>query len=107
MAKPASDVLLNHPPRPLTQEETSLVAELNQKGSDSFRLVDWRACLQIGANAAWASDRGRPRRSGMKVLPKRWAVSEDLVAGDHAGVHRRSAPARLSPTLPKSVVNPA
>ena len=82
MAKPASDVLLNHPPRPLTQEETSLVAELNQKGSDSFRLVDWRACLQIGANAAWASDRGRPRRSGMKVLPKRWAVSEDLVAGD-------------------------
>jgi hypothetical protein len=26
----------------------------------SFRLSDWRACLQVGANAAWASDRGEP-----------------------------------------------
>lgn len=26
----------------------------------SFRLADWRACLQIGANAAWATDRGEP-----------------------------------------------
>lgn len=26
----------------------------------SFRLPDWRACLQVGANAAWASDRGEP-----------------------------------------------
>ena len=26
----------------------------------SFRLADWRACLQVGANAAWASDRGEP-----------------------------------------------
>ena len=26
----------------------------------SFHLADWRACLQIGANAAWATDRGEP-----------------------------------------------
>ena len=26
----------------------------------SFRLTDWRACLRIGANAAWATDRGEP-----------------------------------------------
>jgi TnpA family transposase len=24
----------------------------------SFRLADWRACLNVGANAAWATDRG-------------------------------------------------
>jgi TnpA family transposase len=26
----------------------------------SFRLADWRACLQVGAEAAWATDRGEP-----------------------------------------------
>jgi hypothetical protein len=26
----------------------------------SFRLADWRACLHVGANAAWATDRGEP-----------------------------------------------
>jgi TnpA family transposase len=26
----------------------------------SFRLADWRACLQVGTNAAWATDRGEP-----------------------------------------------
>ena len=26
----------------------------------SFRLADWRACLLVGANAAWATDRGEP-----------------------------------------------
>ena len=26
----------------------------------SFRLADWRACLEVGANAAWATDRGEP-----------------------------------------------
>ena len=26
----------------------------------NFRLADWRGCLQIGANAAWATDRGEP-----------------------------------------------
>ena len=26
----------------------------------SFRLADWRACVQVGANAAWATDRGEP-----------------------------------------------
>ena len=26
----------------------------------SFRLADWRTCLQVGANAAWATDRGEP-----------------------------------------------
>jgi hypothetical protein len=26
----------------------------------SFRLSDWRACLQVGADAAWATDRGEP-----------------------------------------------
>jgi TnpA family transposase len=25
-----------------------------------FRLADWRACLQIGANTAWATDHGEP-----------------------------------------------
>jgi TnpA family transposase len=29
-------------------------------GLRSFRLADWRACLQAGANAAWATDRGEP-----------------------------------------------
>ena len=26
----------------------------------SFGLADWRACLQVGADAAWATDRGEP-----------------------------------------------
>jgi TnpA family transposase len=26
----------------------------------SFRLADWRACLQVGAAVAWATDRGEP-----------------------------------------------
>lgn len=26
----------------------------------SFRLADWRACLRVGAEAAWATDRGEP-----------------------------------------------
>ena len=26
----------------------------------SFHLADWRACLNVGANAAWATDRGEP-----------------------------------------------
>jgi hypothetical protein len=26
----------------------------------SFSLPDWRACLQVGADAAWATDRGEP-----------------------------------------------
>ena len=26
----------------------------------SFRLADWRACLQVGTDAAWATDRGEP-----------------------------------------------
>jgi len=26
----------------------------------NFRLADWRACLAVGANAAWATDRGEP-----------------------------------------------
>jgi hypothetical protein len=26
----------------------------------SFRLTDWRACLQVGAGAAWGTDRGEP-----------------------------------------------
>ena len=27
-------------------------------GLRSFHLADWRACLQVGAHAAWATDRG-------------------------------------------------
>jgi TnpA family transposase len=29
-------------------------------GLRSFRLSDWRTCLRIGADAAWATDRGEP-----------------------------------------------
>jgi hypothetical protein len=29
-------------------------------GLRSFRLADWRACLEVGTNAAWATDRGEP-----------------------------------------------
>ena len=29
-------------------------------GLRSFRLMDWRACLRVGADAAWATDRGEP-----------------------------------------------
>jgi hypothetical protein len=29
-------------------------------GLRSFKLADWRACLQAGTNAAWATDRGEP-----------------------------------------------
>ena len=29
-------------------------------GLRSFRLADWRACLHVGTNAAWATDRGEP-----------------------------------------------
>jgi TnpA family transposase len=33
----------------------------------SFRLADWRACLQVGANAAWATDRGEPIVQAMRA----------------------------------------
>jgi len=36
-------------------------------GLRSFRLADWRACLQVGANAAWATDRGEPIVQAMLV----------------------------------------
>ena len=26
----------------------------------SFRLTDWRTCLHVGTDAAWATDRGEP-----------------------------------------------
>jgi len=29
-------------------------------GLRSFRLSDWRDCLRVGADAAWATDRGEP-----------------------------------------------
>lgn len=29
-------------------------------GLRSFRLGDWRDCLRLGADAAWATDRGEP-----------------------------------------------
>ena len=29
-------------------------------GLQSFGLMDWRACLRVGADAAWATDRGEP-----------------------------------------------
>jgi hypothetical protein len=29
-------------------------------GLRGFHLADWRACLQVGSNAAWATDRGEP-----------------------------------------------
>jgi TnpA family transposase len=29
-------------------------------GLRSFELMDWRACLRVGADAAWATDRGEP-----------------------------------------------
>jgi len=34
-------------------------------GLRSFRLADWRACLHVGANAAWATDRGEPIMQAM------------------------------------------
>lgn len=34
-------------------------------GVRSFRLEDWRSCLQVGANAAWATDRGEPIMQAM------------------------------------------
>ncbi len=39
----------------------------NLLGLRSFRLADWRACLRIGANAAWATDRGEPIVQAMLV----------------------------------------
>jgi hypothetical protein len=51
----------------------------------SFRVADWRACLQAGTNAAWATDRGEPivqamlahlRPEALLSLPLRcWSVS--------------------------------
>ena len=29
-------------------------------GLRGFRLADWHACLNVGANAAWATDHGEP-----------------------------------------------
>jgi TnpA family transposase len=42
-----------------TRREHAL--ELQQYlGLRTFRLADWRACLRVGADAAWATDRGEP-----------------------------------------------
>ncbi len=42
-----------------TRREHAL--ELQQYlGLRTFRLADWRTCLRVGADAAWATDRGEP-----------------------------------------------
>jgi Domain of unknown function (DUF4158) len=33
----------------------------------AFRLADWRACLQVGTDTAWATDRGEPIVRAMLV----------------------------------------
>ena len=44
-----------------TRPDGSTPLELQAtSGLRSFRLADWRACLRLGANAAWATDRGEP-----------------------------------------------
>ena len=42
-----------------TRREHALELE-RHLGLRTFRLQDWRACLRVGADAAWATDRGEP-----------------------------------------------
>jgi TnpA family transposase len=63
----------------------------------SFRLADWRACLHIGANAAWATDRGEPIVQAMlahlrmaKVLIPAAAVLERIGLAARVRARRRA-----------------
>ena len=51
----------------------------------SFRLADWRACLRVGAEAAWATDRGEPIVAAMLAHPRREGVVVPGAAGRDAG----------------------
>ncbi|SDB71600.1 Tn3 family transposase [Belnapia rosea] len=68
----------------------------------SFRLADWRACLRVGAEAAWATDRGEPIVAAMLahlrstgVVVPRPAVLERIGLAARARA-RRLAFARLT-----------
>ncbi len=71
-------------------------------GLRSFRLADWRACLGVGAEAAWATDRGEPivaamlghLRAAVVVVPGA-AVLERIGLAARARA-RRQAFARLA-----------
>ena len=57
--------VIRPPPSPITRSGTRPAASMPSNcksylGLRSFGLVDWRACLQVGTDAAWATDRGEP-----------------------------------------------
>jgi uncharacterized protein DUF4158 len=63
----------------------------------SFRLADWRSCLQVGTNAAWATDRGEPIVAAMlahlraaNVLVPTAAVLERIGLAARARARKRT-----------------
>jgi hypothetical protein len=65
-------------------------------GLRSFHLADWRACLQAGTTAAWASDRGEPivqamlaHLRGERVLVPVAAVLERIGLAARVRVRKR------------------
>jgi TnpA family transposase len=59
-----AELFADYAQRAETRREHAL--ELQQHlGFRTFRLDDWRACLKVGVDAAWATDRGEPIVSAM------------------------------------------
>ena len=66
-------------------------------GLRGFRLAEWRACLNVGANAAWATDRGEPIVQAMlahlraeRVLVPAASVLERIGLAARARARRRA-----------------
>jgi len=59
----------------------------------TFRLADWRACLRLSADAAWATDRGEPivqamldhLRGANVLIPRCRRIGNDRTGGSRAG----------------------
>ena len=53
------DIFADYALRDQTRREHAVELQ-RHLGLRSFGLADWRACLRVGAGAAWATDRGEP-----------------------------------------------
>jgi len=58
------DIFADYALRDQTRREHAVELQ-RQLGLRSFGLADWRACLRVGVDAAWATDRGEPIAQAM------------------------------------------
>ena len=71
-------------------------AELQSRlGMRRFGFADWRACLRVGADVAWATDRGEPivQRNAGAVCAPRACSSQPRQSWSGSGLEHGFAPA--------------